>query len=493
MEEAWDSAELWRLTMEHSPVGMALLGLDGHLLMVNRALCDFSGYDAHSLLQRGFQELTHPDDRDASRELFGRTVAGVTDSHRIKKRYVHADGHVIWGVVSASLVRDRDGHPLHVVVQILDVTEQHEHQERLDAARAEIDHEQQNLTAIFDTVSVGLLLIGKDGRYERINRRLRETMTLPLLQGNMGQAPELGEVYLLDGRTRIPKEDMPAYRAVQGEEFDDYTLWVGSDPRTRTAFSVSARQVRGPNGESMGSALAYQEITDLIRAKLVQDEFVSSVSHELRTPLTAMLGYLEMVGEQDDVPPQVAAHLQIVERNAIRLRALLSDLLQVGQAGEGKLALQQTRVNLVGLAKNAVEALRPLAETYGVVVELDTPKSLTLVVDRRRIRQVLDNLLSNAIKYTPAGGRATVVLRHTTAATELEVIDTGIGIAADEVPHVFERFFRGEQALDQQVPGTGLGLNIVRSIVMAHGGDITVDSTVGQGSTFRVTLPPPAG
>ena len=92
---------------------------------------------------------------------------------------------------------------------------------------------------------------------------------------------------------------MPSYRAVQGEEFDDYTYWVGDDPRTRAAFSTSARQVRGPAGERLGAALAYQEITDLMRAMQVQDEFVSSVSHELRTPLTSVLGYLEMLCEHD--------------------------------------------------------------------------------------------------------------------------------------------------------------------------------------------------
>jgi two-component system, OmpR family, phosphate regulon sensor histidine kinase PhoR len=336
---------------------------------------------------------------------------------------------------------------------------------------------------------VGLLLIGSDGRYERMNRRHRETMTLPFPDGHDGEAGQLGHVYFPDGKTLMSKQDMPSYRAVQGEEFDDYTYWVGGDPRTRAAFSTSARQVRGPSGEKLGAALAYQEITDLMRAMQVQDEFVSSVSHELRTPLTSVLGYLELLCEHDGLPPDVTAQLRVVQRNALRLRALLSDLLHVGQVGEDKLQLQRTRVDLAVLVDEAVEATRPFAEKCGMAVEVEAPRHLSASVDAQRIRQVLDNLLSNAVKYGGAGGSVSVVLRQVEDAIELAVSDTGMGIAQDEVEHVFGRFFRGGEALEKHIPGTGLGLNIVSSIVTAHDGAVTLESEVGRGSTFRVTLP----
>jgi two-component system, OmpR family, phosphate regulon sensor histidine kinase PhoR len=493
MDGASDSAELWRLTLQHSPIGMALVGLDGRLLMVNRALCDMLGHDAETLCQWGFQELTHAEDLDAGLELFGQALAGEIDSYRQRKRYLHADGHVVWGDLSVALVRGQDGRPIHFISQILDVTEQRAHEERLEAASAELEREHQTLEAIFEAVSVGLLLIGRDGRYERMNRRHRETMSLPFPDGHDGEAGQLGHVYFPDGKTLMSKEDMPSYRAVQGEEFDDYTYWVGADPRTRAAFSTSARQVRGPSGERLGAALAYQEITDLMRAMQVQDEFVSSVSHELRTPLTSVLGYLEMLCEHEDLPPDVTAQLRVVQRNALRLRALLSDLLHVGQVREDRLELQRAPVDLAALVHEAVEATRPVAEKSGMAVEVDAPGRLSAFVDEQRIRQVLDNLLSNAVKYGGAGGRVTVVLRQRSDAIELEVTDTGMGIARDEVEHVFGRFFRGGEALERHIPGTGLGLNIVSSIVAAHDGAVTLDSEVGRGSTFRVTLPrPPA-
>ncbi len=134
---------------------------------------------------------------------------------------------------------------------------------------------------------------------------------------------------------------------------------MGNDPAHAQAFSTSARQVRGPPGERLGAALAYQEITDLMRAMQVKDEFVSSVSHELRTPLTSVLGYLEILCEHEELPPDVIAQLQVVQRNALRLQTLLSDLLHVGQVGEGSLQLQRSLVDLVAVVREAVEAARP--------------------------------------------------------------------------------------------------------------------------------------
>ena len=489
MHGAPDSADLWRLTLEHSPIGMALVDLDGRMLMVNHALCVMLGYDAESLYARGFQEVTHPDDLGPDLEVFRQAAAGDIDSYRRRKRYRHADGTTVWGDLSVALVRDQDGRPLHLISQIVDVTEQRDREARLEAARLEIQHEHQTLEAIFEAVSVGLLLIGRDGHYERMNRRHQETMALPFPDGHDGEAGQLGHVYFPDGKTRMAKEHMPSYRAVQGEEFDDYTYWVGSDPRTRAAFSASARQVRGPDGERLGAALAYQEITDLMRAVRVQDEFVSSVSHELRTPLTSVLGYLEMLCEHEEVPADVLAQLRVVERNALRLQTLLSDLLHVGHVGEDSLQLQRAMTDLTTTVEEAVEATRPFAEQCGMALVVDAPAHLSAHVDEQRIRQVLDNLLSNAIKYGEDGGSVSVALRSRSDVIELEVSDDGMGIAQDEVDHVFGRFFRGGQALEKHIQGTGLGLSIVSSIVAAHEGTVTLKSRVGRGSTFQVTLP----
>lgn len=474
-----DGGDLWRLMLHHSPIGMAVVAPDGKLLLANRALCEMLGYDEAELTRRGFQELTHPDDLDADLSLYTAILAGEIDSYRLPKRYLHADGHFVWGDLSVALVRDADGEPLHFISQVLDITEQRQNEERLEAARAEME-------AIFETVAVGLLLIGPDGTYERMNRRHRDTMHMPFPEGHDGAAGQLGAVYHLDGRP-MAREEMPSYRATQGEEFDDYTYWVGTDPAKRQAFSTSARQVRGPSGERRGAALAYQEITDLIRAMQVKDEFVASVSHELRTPLTSVLGYIEMMFESGELPESAAGPLRVVQRNSLRLQALLSDLLQVGQADAAGHLIQRAQVDLAALVRDAVEAAGVAQK--GRTLRVDAPDRLTIAVDEHRIRQVVDNLLSNAIKYTPAGGSVRLTLTAVSDHVDLEVSDTGIGIAPDELPHVFDRFFRAAGVRSDQIPGTGLGLDIVSSIVGAHGGTVTVESEVGRGTTFRVVLP----
>ena len=484
-----DAAALWQLTWEHSPVGMALADLDGRLMLVNRAFAEMLGRSVEELLTLRFPELTHPEDVTAALDHFRRAAAGELDSYRLRKRYLHVDGHPVWVELAVGLVRGPDGRPRHVVSQILDVTEQHEAEQRLAAANAEIERERQVLEAVFETVGVGLLLIDGEGRYQRMNRRHRETMSLPFPEGHGGEAGQLGHVYHLDGHTPLTREEMPSYRATQGEEFTDYRYWAGDDPLTRAAFTTSARQVRGPSGERLGAALAYQEITDLVRALQVKDQFVSSVSHELRTPLTAVLGHLEMLCEDEDLPAEVVERLQVVRRNADRLRTLVSDLLLVAQAGEVGLEMRRADVDVAALVRDAVETARPAAERARVELEADLPDRLEVRVDEQRVRQVVDNLLSNGVKYTEPGGSVTVTLRLVAGAVELTVADTGIGIAADELSDVFTRFFRGGAAVEKHIPGTGLGLEIASSIVSAHGGSITVESEPGRGSVFAVTLP----
>ncbi|GAB2765304.1 hypothetical protein GCM10027020_17110 [Nocardioides salsibiostraticola] len=489
MDPITDGAELWRLTAEHSPIGMALVGLDGQWLFCNRALSHMLGYEPAELTQLEMRTITHPGDLSENLERVASLLAGEIDSFRIRKRYIHASGEIVYGDLSVALARDAAGDPLYLVSQVLDVTEQQDNETRLAAAAADTELERRTLEAIFETVGVGLLLINRDGRYERMNRLHAEFMRLAFPDGHDGLAGKTGEVYHLDGETLMIREEMPSYRATRGEEFDDFTYWVGADPLTQAAFSVTARQMRDPSGNRTGAVLAYQEITELMRAIQVRNQFVASVSHELRTPLTSVLGHLEMLGDRDDLSAEVLGQLDVAQRNANRLRALVSDLLQVAQAQEGNLELQRRPADVAALVREEVEALRPTAERKQVVTDASGPDDLIIEIDEQRIRQVIDNLVTNAVKYTEPGGAVHVSLRPTGGGVEIAVTDTGIGIPADELDRVFSRFFRGSGAVVGQIPGTGLGLNIVASIVRAHGGTIGLQSEVGRGSTFLVTLP----
>jgi two-component system, OmpR family, phosphate regulon sensor histidine kinase PhoR len=360
---------------------------------------------------------------------------------------------------------------------------------RIRGSQETIELQRRIGDAILDTVDVGLVLLDGEGSYLNKNRRHEDFMRLAFPGGHAGVAGQLGDVYHEDGETLVERDEMPTYRAAQGEEFDDQLIWVGADPLTRRALSVSSRVVHDDAGRFAGAALAYKDVTDFMRALEVKDEFVASVSHELRTPLTSIHGFTALVLERDDLPAEVRHQLGVVARNVDRLDRLVADLLQTAQVERGLVHLQRERCDVAHLVRQSAEAVRPALERAGLTLECRTPQHLLVLVDPQRFSQVVDNLLSNAVKYTPAGGHVEVDLAVTHERVELEVRDTGIGISSRDRHHVFSRFFRARHAAEQSIQGIGLGLSITKAIVDSHGGRIEVESEPGRGSTFRVRLP----
>jgi PAS domain S-box-containing protein len=258
-------------------------------------------------------------------------------------------------------------------------------------------------------------------------------------------------------------------------------------------------EARAPDEELLETLAAISdlvvEVTERRRAEQeaerLKNEFFALVSHELRTPLTSIVGYLELVLEREagDLTDQQERFLGTVERNARRLQRLVGDLLFVAQVEAGTLNLERGRAELETIVRDAVAAALPRAEQLQVTVLVDAEPVPEIEGDPDRLGQLVDNLLSNALKFTPAGGTVTVALRRTVGALELTVADSGIGIPPADQGRLFDRFFRSSTAVEREIPGIGLGLSICRAIAEGHDGRIELESTVGQGTTFRVTLP----
>jgi two-component system, OmpR family, phosphate regulon sensor histidine kinase PhoR len=481
--------DLWRLTMEHSPVGMALVSLSGDFISVNVALCDMLGHPPEALAGLTFRDITHPDDVGSDARLVLRALADEIGSYRITKRYLRADGQVVIGDLSVALLRGPDGTPIHFICQIVDLTERHAIAQRLDVAEATIEFEQRKADAVFDTVAVGLLLLDADGGYQGYNSRHQVFMDLAFPEGHRGRVGQTGFLFDAEQTRPLTSEEMPTTRAVAGEEFDDCRVWVGEDPHARRAMSVSARSVRDRDGAFAGAALAYHDVTELVRALKVKDEFVTTVSHELRTPLTSALAHLELLEDSTDVGDDARRQVAAAQRNIKRLSRLVADLLFVTRATSGSSLVDPYRVDLVRVVAEALEAARPVASAAGVDLTAALPESLETMVDGMRLRQVVDNVLANAILYGRPDGHVTVSLEASDEHIVLTVADDGEGIEESDLPGMFQRFFRGQNAHRRQVPGTGLGLSIVRTIVEAHGGEVSLESHAGVGSTVRITLP----
>jgi signal transduction histidine kinase len=232
---------------------------------------------------------------------------------------------------------------------------------------------------------------------------------------------------------------------------------------------------------------------ELVRASRLKDEFVALISHDLRTPLTSILGYLELTTDPVSGPlsDEQRSYLEVVERNAQRLLVIINDLLFVARLQAGRIELDLAEQDLAAIAAQSVREARASAAAKHVDIRFDEPSAPPVMVeaDKGRMFQLLDNLLSNAIKFTPEDGAVTVSVDRHGPTAELVVHDTGIGISPEDQQRLFERFYRASNAVDEQIPGTGLGLYIAREIAQGHGGTIQVDSDQGRGTRFTVALP----
>jgi signal transduction histidine kinase len=268
------------------------------------------------------------------------------------------------------------------------------------------------------------------------------------------------------------------------------------DDGTQVPVLLSVTKRVNDAGETSGYLFVATDVTQSREVARLKDEFVGLISHELRTPLSSILGYLELLRDDEDNPlsDEQTHYLGVAERNAHRLLRLVGDLLFTAQVESGKFPLDSHNVEVDRIVRGAVESARPVADSAGITLVEELPKESPIVFgDAIRLGQACDNLISNAIKFTPRGGTVTVSLSLDDGHARITVRDTGMGIAASELDKLASRFFRATTATRNAVPGVGLGLTITKAIVTAHRGELDVESEEGVGTCFSVKLPVAAG
>jgi two-component system phosphate regulon sensor histidine kinase PhoR len=269
------------------------------------------------------------------------------------------------------------------------------------------------------------------------------------------------------------------------EELD----WKGPADRS---LAVYVSRLPGPG--SPGAVMVLHDISELRRLERLRQDFVANVSHELKTPLANIKSSVEVLldGAAED-PSLRGVFLDQIDEQATRLDALIKDLLSLARIEGGSAGLEFEPVPVEDAVHACLDRHRTRAEAKGLnlngVALGGCPPDLAVWADEEGLAQVLDNLVDNAIKYTPDAGRVTVRWQATPQQVTLEVEDTGIGIPEPDQPRVFERFYRVDKARSREMGGTGLGLSIVKHLVQAMGGTVGVESEVGRGTTFRVSLP----
>ena len=287
------------------------------------------------------------------------------------------------------------------------------------------------------------------------------------------------------------------------EMFEDLEM-VGSDETAMRTFLTSEITRRGrvlsvtlaPYGalDGKGGVIAVlHDITEQRRLDDARREFVANVSHELRTPLTNIRSYTEtLLDAAGDIPLDTEKQfLGVISSESERMARIVTDLLTLSRLDYGRMELRMTRFSLSALLRKVADAMKFTAEDSGHELTVDAPDSLPEITgDRERIEQVVVNILSNAVKYTPSGGHIRLAACEGEKNTvRITVQDDGIGIPAEDVPRLFERFYRVDKARSRAAGGTGLGLAIAKEIVEKHGGHIELASEYGKGTTVHITLP----
>ena len=342
-------------------------------------------------------------------------------------------------------------------------------------------------TAVLESMPEGVIISGKDGRIVAANATAARTLGIPR-ERILGHSIErlLGEV-ALDTQAIAGVFSQPN-RPVQATFESEHGI-----------IHVSAAPVCTPKGDHAGVVAFLRDITQETEAEKARSEFITAISQGLRSPLTAVRGYAEALsnGLAGTVSDTQSHFLKIIRDNALRMVSLIENLIAASQIEKGFLTLQYGKTNLSLLISDVVRPFQGELEARQLELRLDVDDEQPLIeADPARVRQILENLVSNAIKFTYPGGRITIGARplrdvegQPPTYYSLWVADTGIGIAAEEQPKIWRRYYRPANSLATETGKLCVGLSIVKSLVEAHNGRVWVESTPGVGSTFTVLLP----
>jgi two-component system phosphate regulon sensor histidine kinase PhoR len=338
----------------------------------------------------------------------------------------------------------------------------------------ELERDRARNAAILTSMIEGVLVVNAQGRVQLVNDAARRILKL--------EKESLDRAYV--EAIRHPGIVEHISRALAGEETEGLELTVIRDS-TRTLIAHVTPVVAA----GRGAVLVMHDITELRKADQVRRDFVANVSHELRTPLTAIKGYAEALLDDAEDAAAREKFLDIIHRHASRMERLVKDLLRLARLDAGQEAVELVPCDIAGLLNGIANDFEAMAAQKQQTIDVDVaPQAATLVTDAAKLHDIARNLIENAVNYTPDGGAIEIKADRSDGLFQLTVADTGHGIAPDDLPRVFERFYRVDKSRTGP-GGTGLGLSIVKHLAQVLGGEVTASNQPGGGALFTVTLP----
>ena len=393
------------------------------------------------------------------------------------------------------------GEPTYKKIAVLfkDITKQIESDRALRQSAA-------RFRTMFDHGPVAMYSVDAWGTIQEFNRHAvvlwgREPIRGDVLERYCGSF----KLYRPDG-SYLPHGQTPVVAILEGAmtEAHDVEVLIERPDGSKIIVILNVVPLKNDQGEITGAISCIYDITErsqlerktLEQAKALsdldrrKDEFLAMLSHELRNPLAGIFNAMQLLRRQKNEDPLLKQGRGIIERQVKQLNFLVNDLMEMSRFNTGTVVLRRKQISISKIVERAIEAARPLIRQRRQSIEVCLPQEpVFLYADARRIMQVLVNLLTNAAKYTDHGGSITLTVEHEDDFAVLRVCDTGIGIAPDLLPHIFELFTQAQRSLDRSQGGLGIGLCLVKQLVELHGGLVTVRSDLGQGSEFVVRLP----
>jgi two-component system, OmpR family, phosphate regulon sensor histidine kinase PhoR len=347
---------------------------------------------------------------------------------------------------------------------------------RIEGQMERISSEKNRLDAILGGMGEGVMVTDQDGVVTLVN---------PAFCAMFGSGAQVQGRQLLE-ISRHP-DLYAACREVladRRERHQEITLAGGQAMLVHWVPLLEAGALRGV-------VAVFHDISALKKVERIRRDFVANVSHELRTPVSVIKGYAETLlsGALDDDAERRTRFLEIIQHHADRLGVLIGDLLALSELESGEVSMQPESVQLEASIRQVLLLMEQRGEEKGIAISVEVTGAARVLADRSRLDQVLINLLDNALKYSSQGGKVAIEAAEEGDMVRISVRDSGIGIPKKDLPRLFERFYRVDEARSRDQGGTGLGLSIVKHIVQAHGGRVFVESTQGEGSVFSFTLP----
>jgi PAS domain S-box-containing protein len=545
-EAVLESEARLRGILNQAAMGIALAGLDGHFVDMNRKFTEILGYTADELRALTFLAITHPDDVAETSRLVKQLLAGDIPEYVVEKRYIRKDGSHMWSRTTVTLMREPAGQPERFVGVVEDIT-------RRKRAEAALREETRILELLNETGKLLASEIDLQPLLQAVTDAATQLSGAELGAFFYNTTDDNGDAFRLYTLSGAPEEAFegfgqpratalfdPIFRGEAAIRIDD----VLRDPRYGRLSphygmpaahppvrSFLAVPVKSRSGEVIGGlffghsqtgvfteraerlivGVAAQAGTAIDNARLfearkalleseraartvaeqanrLKDDFLMTLSHELRTPLNAILGWAHLLQIESRTEADFLRGLQVIERNARVQRQLVEDLLDMSRITAGKMRLEMQIIEPAASVDAAIETVKPAADAKGIRLEAALDRTAGPIAgDPDRLQQIVWNLLTNAIKFTSRDGEVRVTLSGVNEHIEITVADNGMGIRPDFLPRVFERFSQGDLLMPHRVGGVGLGLPIVKSLVEAHGGTVSVTSP-GEDQGTRVTI-----